>query len=251
MDLHLGGRVVAVTGAASGIGRATAVLLAAEGAHVACLDVQEDALHGLAKEIAAAGGTAMAQRLDVTDPASVEAAIAAVVASFGKLNTLVNAAGVGGMVKFGDLGLAEWNRVIAINLTGTYLTCHAALPHLLAAEGASIVNISSIAGLKGQAYSAAYCASKGGVALFTRALANELAKQKVRANAVCPGGVMTPLVAGMQLEGLDMDLIGRMQNPTFSLGKPDDVASLIAYLASDRASYVTGACYAIDGGAVA
>jgi NAD(P)-dependent dehydrogenase (short-subunit alcohol dehydrogenase family) len=251
MDLHLGGRVVAVTGAASGIGRAAAVLLAAEGALVACLDVQEDALAGVVAQIGDAGGTAMAHCLDVTDPASVEGAIAAVVARFGKLNVLVNAAGVGGMVKFADLGLAEWNRVLAINLTGTYLMCHAALPHLLAAEGASIVNISSIAGIKGQAYSAAYCASKGGVALFTRALANELAKQKIRANAVCPGGVMTPLVAGMQLEGLDMDLIGRMQNPTFSLGQPDDVANLIAYLASDRASYVTGACYAIDGGAVA
>jgi NAD(P)-dependent dehydrogenase (short-subunit alcohol dehydrogenase family) len=251
MDLHLGGRVVAVTGAASGIGRATAVLFAAEGASVACLDVQEDALAGVVAEIAAAGGTALAQRLDVLDPGSVEGAIAAVVKHFGKLDTLVNAAGVGGMVRFADLKLADWNRVIGINLTGTYLTCHAALPHLLAADGASIVNISSMAGLKGQAYSAAYCASKGGVALLTRALANELAKQKVRVNAVCPGGIMTPLVAAMQLEGLDMDLIGRMQNPTYSLGEPDDVANLIAYLASDRAAYITGACYAIDGGALA
>jgi len=251
MDLHLDGRVVAVTGAASGIGRATALLLAAEGARVACLDVQEAALHALADELTSAGRTAFAHRLDVADPESVEVAIAAVTARFGGLSTLVNAAGVGGMVQFADLKLAEWNRVIAINLTGTYLTCHAALPHLLAAEGASIVNISSIAGIKGQAYSAAYCASKGGVALLTRALANELARKKVRVNAICPGGVMTPLVAGMNLEGLDMDLIGRMQNPTFSLGQPDDVANLVAYLASDRASYITGACYAIDGGAVA
>src|SRR5262249_24584817 len=108
MDLHLGGRVVAVTGAASGVGRAAAAVLAAEGASVACLDVQEDALRAVVSQIGDAGGTAMAHRLDVTDPTSVEGAIAAVVARFGKLNVLVNAAGVGGMVKFADLGLAEW-----------------------------------------------------------------------------------------------------------------------------------------------
>ena len=251
MDLGLAGRVVAVTGAASGIGRAAALLFGQEGAQVACLDVQEDAVRGVAAEIAQAGGSAMAVRLDVLDPVSVEHAIAAVVERFGALHTLVNAAGVGGFVRFEDMTLAEWNRVIGINLTGTFLTCHAALPHLLAADGASIVNISSIAGLKGQAYSSAYNASKGGVALLTRGLANEFAKRKLRVNAVCPGGIVTPLLAGFALEGLDGDLIARMQNPASTLGEPLDVANLIAFLASDRAAYVTGATYQIDGGVLA
>jgi len=251
MDLHLGGRVIAVTGAASGIGRATALLFGAEGAQVACLDVQEEAVQGVAAEIARAGGQAFARRLDVTDPSSVEDAFAAVIERFGKLHTLVNAAGVGGFVPFAEMTLAEWNRVIAINLTGTFLTCHAALPHLLAVKGASIVNISSIAGLKGQAYSSAYNASKGGVALLTRGLANEFAKRKLRVNAVCPGGVMTPLLAGFALEGLDADLIARMQNPANTLAEPDEVANLIAFLASDRAAYITGVTYPVDGGCLA
>jgi len=251
MDLQLGGRVVVVTGAASGIGRATAVLFGAEGARVACLDVQQEAVRGVADEIAAAGGEAMALPLDVTDPASVEQAIAAVFERFGTLHTLVNAAGVGGFVRFEDMTLAEWSRVLAINLTGTFLTCHAALPHLLAVEGGSIVNISSIAGLKGQGYSAAYSASKGGVALLSRSLANEFAKRKLRVNAVCPGGIMTPMLSGFAFEGLDMTLIGRMQNPASTLGEPVDVAHLIAFLSSERASYITGATYQIDGGVIA
>jgi NAD(P)-dependent dehydrogenase (short-subunit alcohol dehydrogenase family) len=218
---------------------------------VACLDVQGEAVRGVAGEIEAAGGKAIALRLDVTDPGSVETTIASVVERCGGLHTLVNAAGVGGFVRFEDMTLAEWNRVIAINLTGSFLTCHAAVPHLLAAGGGSIVNIASIAGLKGQAYSAAYSASKGGVALLTRALANEYAKRKLRVNAICPGGIMTPLLAGFALEGLDMDLIARMQNPANTLGEPHDVAGLIAFLASDRASYITGVTYLVDGGVLA
>jgi NAD(P)-dependent dehydrogenase (short-subunit alcohol dehydrogenase family) len=251
MDLHLVGRVVAVTGAASGIGRATALLLAREGARVACLDVQTDAVGETAAEIARAGGETLALRLDVTDPASVADAIAGTVERFGALGALVNAAGVGGFVKFEDMTLTEWNRVIAINLTGTFLTCHAAVPHLLAAGGGSIVNISSIAGLKGQAYSSAYNASKGGVALLTRGLANEFAKRKLRVNAVCPGGIATPMLAGFAVAGLDDVLIDRMQNPARTLGEPEDVAGLIAFLVSDRASYITGVTYQVDGGCLA
>jgi NAD(P)-dependent dehydrogenase (short-subunit alcohol dehydrogenase family) len=251
MDLHLAGRVIAVTGAGSGIGRATALLLATEGAHVACLDVQEEAVRAVADEIARAGGKALASRLDVTDPASVRAAIDGTVSHFGALHTLVNAAGVGGFFRFEDLTLEEWHRTIAVNLTGTFLTCKAALPHLLAARSPSIVNISSIAGVKGQAYSSAYGASKGGVALFTRGLANEFAKRKLRVNAVCPGGVNTPMLGGFVFDGLDGDLIARMQNPSQTLAEPGDVAHLIAFLASDRASYITGATYVIDGGCLA
>ncbi|MEW6267962.1 MAG: SDR family NAD(P)-dependent oxidoreductase [Thermodesulfobacteriota bacterium] len=251
MDLHLAGRVVAVTGAASGIGRATALELGREGARVACLDVQDDAVRGTAAEIERAGGEAFALRLDVMDPDSVAGAIDGTVRRFGALHALVNAAGVGGFVRFEDMTLAEWSRVIGVNLTGTFLMCHAALPHLLATEGGSIVNLSSIAGLKGQAYSCAYGASKGGVALLTRGLANEFAKRKLRVNAVCPGGVATPMLAGFAVSGLDDTLIERMQNPAHTLAQPEEVAHLIAFLVSDRASYITGVTYQIDGGAIA
>ncbi len=251
MDLHLTGRVVAVTGAASGIGRATAQLFASEGAHVACLDVQEDGVRETAAEITRAGGQALATRLDVTDPESVRAAIDATVRHFGALHTLVNAAGVGSFVRFEETTLEEWNRVIGVNLTGTFLTCQAALPHLLAADFPSIVNVSSIAGLKGQAYSSAYGASKGGVALLTRGLANEFAKRKLRVNAVCPGGVITPMLAGFRIEGLDDALIARMQNPAQTLAEPIQIANLIVFLASERASHITGATVVIDGGCLA
>lgn len=251
MDLHLAGRVVAVTGAASGIGRATAQLFASEGAHVACLDVQEDGVREAAAQIMRAGGKALASRLDVSDPASVRAAIEATVRHFGTLHTLVNAAGIGSFVRFEDTSLEEWNRVIGVNLTGTFLTCQAALPHLLAADAPSIVNVSSIAGIKGQAYSSAYGASKGGVALFTRGLANEFAKRKLRVNAVCPGGVITPMLAGFRLEGLDDALIARMQNPAQTLAEPIQIANLIVFLASERAAHITGATVVIDGGCLA
>jgi NAD(P)-dependent dehydrogenase (short-subunit alcohol dehydrogenase family) len=251
MDLNLKGRVAAVTGAASGIGRATALLLAEEGARVACLDVQEQAIRDTAASIEKAGGSALAIRLDVTDPGSVRDAIASTVDRLGGLDVLVNAAGVGGFVKFEDMTLEEWNRVIGINLTGTFLTCHAAVPHLLHSKGRAIVNISSIAGLKGQPYSAAYGASKGGVALFTRGLAIEYAKRGLRVNAVCPGGVKTPMLRGFALAGLDDDLIAPLRNPSNTMCEPIEVARLIAFLASDCSGYITGVTYLVDGGTLA
>jgi NAD(P)-dependent dehydrogenase (short-subunit alcohol dehydrogenase family) len=251
MDLQLKERTVAVTGAASGIGRATALFLAAEGARVACLDVQEEAARKTATEIEGGGGQAIALALDVAQPRSVENAIARTVARFGGLHALVNAAGIGGFVKFEDMTLEEWNRVIGVNLTGTFLMCHAALPHLLANETSAVVNIASIAGLKGQPYSSAYGASKGGVALMSRGLAIEFAKRGLRVNCVCPGGVNTPILHGFNLEGLDFSLLATIRNPTNSMCEPIEVARLIAFLLSDCASYINGVTYAIDGGTLA
>ena len=251
MDLQLKERVVAVTGAASGIGRATAIFLAAEGARVACLDVQAEAARETAAEIETAGGQAAAFALDVAQPRSVAEVVAQTVERFGGLQALVNAAGIGRFVKFEDTTMDEWNRVIGVNLTGTFLMCQAALPHLLANESSAVVNIASIAGLKGQPYSCAYAASKGGVAIMSRGLAIEFSKQGLRVNCVCPGGVNTPILHGFNFEGLDFSLLATIRNPTNTLCEPIEVARLIAFLLSDCASYISGVTYAIDGGTLA
>jgi meso-butanediol dehydrogenase/(S,S)-butanediol dehydrogenase/diacetyl reductase len=244
------GRGAFVNGAASGIGRAAAQRLAAEGAAVFCTDVDETGVEATAEEIRKTGARAVGARLDVRDAAGCRAAVEQAAAELGRLDALCNVAGVGIYCHAGDLTEEQWNRTLAVNLSGTFFTSQAAVPHLLETRGA-IVNVASSAGLVGIAYAAAYCASKGGVVMLTRSMAVEFAHRGLRVNCVCPGGVDTPLTRAFRPpEGARPELLARMSLVP-RLATPQEIAASIAYLASDEARNVNGAALSIDGGQVA
>jgi len=244
------GKAALVTGAGSGIGRATAERLAREGARVWCADKDAATAEATAEAIRQAGGSARAAACDVADASACRASVEAAVRAFGRLDALCNVAGMGIYGHATDLSPEQWSRVIAVNLSGTFYMSQAAIPHLLATRG-SIVNMASAAGLVGIAYAAAYCASKGGVVMLTRSLAVEYAARGLRVNCVCPGGVDTPLTRGIRFPAdADPKLLGRMALVPV-LAQPDEIAAAVAYLASDEARYVNGAALAIDGGQVA
>ena len=244
------GRSSVLTGAASGIGRATAIRLASEGAHVFACDLDDAGLKDTVSAITSAGGTAVAHRLDVSDPAACRAAVAAAVARFGKLDVLCNIAGVMSWGHATEISEAEWDRVVAVNLSGVFFLCQAAIPHLLETKGV-IVNMASAAGVKGQAYTLPYSVTKAGVISLTKCLALEYGKRGLRVVAVAPGGVKTPLTAAVKFpEGADMSLVAKLM-PLVSLAEPEEIAAAVAYLASDEARYVTGTVLSIDGGQTA
>lgn len=242
-------RVAVVTGAGSGLGRATARMFAGEGAKVAVLDLATDAAEEVAKELSGAGATAAAYTVDVSDPASVQAAVDAVASDLGRPQLLVNSAGIGGFARSEEEDPNRWAAIIAVNLTGTFLMCRFTLPYLLDGGGA-IVNIASNAGIMGQPFSAAYCASKGGVVNLTRALAVEYLDRGVRVNCIAPGGMRTPLTKGFRLpEGASVDLLRPVMSK-IGVSEPEEVAGCIAYVASDDARYMIGSIISIDGGLV-
>jgi NAD(P)-dependent dehydrogenase (short-subunit alcohol dehydrogenase family) len=244
-------RVVLVTGAASGIGRATAERLASEGARILCADVQAEAVEETAKLASRAGGEAAPHACDVSSERDASACVAACVERFGRLDALCNVAGILRFAHTHELPFETWRRVLAVNLDGTFLMCRAALPHLLEARG-TIVNVASTAALAGLPYGAAYGASKGGVLGLTRALAVEYGKQGVRCNAVCPGSIQTPMTAGGAglPKDADMKLVMRQMALDRPRG-PEQVASLIAFLASSEAAHINGSHILVDGGTLA
>lgn len=242
------GRVCIVSGGGSGLGRATALRLASEGGRVAVLDLSAESAQKVAGEIEAAGGKAFAHRVDVADPVSVKAAVEASAKALGRPQVLVSCAGTGRFANTHEMPFEDWQRIIAVNLTGTFLMAQAVLPHLLDGGG-NIVNVASNAGLMGIAYSAAYCASKGGVVNLTRALSDEYVKRGVRVNCVAPGGMATPFQSTFRdmPAGADLASLGKIRSH-LGMAEPEEVASLIAFVASDEGRYMTGAIVSIDGG---
>jgi len=237
-----------VTGAASGIGRATAILLAGRGAAVACLDVNAD---GLAETAAAIGERALPIPCDVTDLAAVEAAVSQAAADLGGLDAVANVAGVGDFTgDVAEIAPEEWARVLAINLTGPFHVSRAAIPHLRAAGSGAIVNVSSQFGLVGCLASPAYCASKAGLIGLTRAMAIDHTEEGIRVNCVCPGPVDTPMLAWTDATPeLTARERGRTQGRNLSgrSGRPEEIAATIAFLLSDDVGFMSGSVVAVDG----
>lgn len=240
-----------VTGAASGIGRATLVRLCTEGATVLAVDVTAGALDQAVDDAntaaAQAGGKATAHVADVSDEDSVISTVSEAVARFGRLDVLCNIAGIMRTAHSHESSLELWEKVLAVNLTGTFLFCREALPHLLESKG-NIVNCASTSSHFGHPWMAAYAASKGGVAALTQSLAVEYAKRGVRVNAVAPGSVDSGLTQTISFpDDIDPSLFRRIMSPT-GVGRPESVASVVAMLASDDGAHMTGAVVRIDGG---
>lgn len=248
---RLEGKVALITGGNAGIGEAVARLFAQEGAAVVITGRRKEMLEKVAGDITSKKGRAIAVAGSVTDDAHARSAVDQTVRAFGKLNVLVNNAGIGAFGKtLHETDDATWDEVLAVNLTGVFRMTRAAIPAMLKAGGGSIVNISSIASLVGIPLLPVYAATKGGLDSLTRCLAIDYAKQGIRCNSVCPGLVDTPMAAGLINDPEKMAWAMTMY-PLGRPGKPQEIASLILYLASDESAWVTGSVFPIDGGMTA
>lgn len=252
-DGRLEAKVAIVTGAGSGIGRVAAELFAAEGARVVAADIDGSAAESVAESITAAGGTAEAVATDVSDEEQVVSMVETASIAFGGLHVMFNCAGIfpsddGGVL---DTPPDTWDRVMRVNLKSVWLSCRAGVPVIESSGGGSIVNVASFVALVGAATAqVAYTASKGGVLAFTRELAVEVARRGIRANAICPGPVETPLLAELLADPARRHR-RLVHIPIGRFGRPEEIANAALFLASDEASFVTGSALVVDGGITA
>ncbi|WP_447975367.1 SDR family NAD(P)-dependent oxidoreductase [Nitrospira sp. Kam-Ns4a] len=248
---RLDGKVALITGGGVGIGAAVARLFAREGAAVVVTGRRKDMLERVAEDIQRTGGRALAAAGSVADETHVQSAVSQAVRVFGKLDVLVNNAGIGAFgMTLHDTTDATWDELFATNITGVFRMTRAAIPAMLNAGGGSIINVSSIAGLVGIPLTAAYSATKGALNALTRCIAVDYAKQGIRCNAVCPGLVETPMAAPLMSDPERLAQVLAVY-PQGRAGKPEEVAQLILYLASDESAWVTGGLFPIDGGMTA
>ncbi|MCV7064415.1 SDR family NAD(P)-dependent oxidoreductase [Mycolicibacterium vaccae] len=244
-------RVAVVTGGASGLGEAICSGLVADGHRVAVLDVNADAAEKIAAELRGRGGQAIGVAADVSDEAAVESAFAAARAEFGPVEILVTSAAIGGFTRFDKITLDEWNRYLAVNLTGTFLSIRAALSDMVDAKWGRVVTISSAAGQQGAPRQGHYSATKGGVIAMTKTVARDYAKYGITANSVPPFAIETPMLRQQQAEGkLPPAEFLTQAIPAGRVGVPEDVAAVCSFLCSEAAGYVTGQVIGVNGGAV-
>ena len=250
----LANKVAMVTGGASGIGRATSVLFAQEGAAVAIIDINVEPGQSIAAEIESAGGKAIFICCNVTNSYDCRAAIEKTVATFGGLHILFNNAGIIRRANVIDTTEDEWDKVMAVNVKSIFLMSKFAIPHLEKAGGGSIINTSSGWGLRGGAKAVSYCASKGAVINMTRAMAIDHGKQNIRVNAICPGDTDTPMLrneARQLSQSEEIFMAEAADRPLHRYAQPIEIAHAALYLASDISSYITGSALVIDGGGLA
>ena len=249
MAKRLAGKVAVITGAARGIGAATARLFAREGASVVLADMLEEQGKAVAAEIKKAGGKAEFVHCDVTKSNDVKNAISSAVRLYGKLDILFNNAGIIGVTAdLANYPEEDFDRVLSVNLKGYFLGLRHAIPEMLKNGGGSIINTASILGMVGSPFAAAYAAAKGGVIALTRVAALECAGQAIRVNAIAPGAVDTPMLQGQIIAMPQAEQALMQMAPLGRFAQPEEVASLVLFLASDESSFITGATYPIDGG---
>ncbi len=247
-------KVALITGAGSGIGRASALLFAREGAAVAVVDVNEKAARAVADAITSAGSRAISATADVTRAADCQRAVRAAADKFGALHILFNNAGIIRRASVLDLSEADWDRVMAVNVKSIFLMSKFAIPIIEKSGGGSIINTASGWGLAGGAKAVAYCASKGAVVLLTKAMAIDHGPQNIRINCICPGDTDTPMLRSEARQlgaATGRFLQEAAQRPLQRVGTPEEIAQAALYLASDAASFVTGTALVVDGGGLA
>jgi len=243
-------KIVLITGAASGIGRAAAERLASEGGSIFCVDLQKAALDETVKQLRDAGARAEGFLCDISNEEQVKACVKACLDAFGRIDVLCNMAGILKFEYTHAMSLDAFNRIMTVNVTGTFLMCREALPELIKTQG-NIINAASTSAFQGLPWGAAYGASKAAVLSMTRSIAVDYAKQGVRANCVAPGDILTPLATQVTFpEGADFSIMARCTSLTGAKG-PEVVASVIAMLGSDDGVHITGECIRMDGGTLA
>jgi len=252
--MELPGKTALITGGAGGIGRATALLFAREGATVSIVDLNQEAGEKVVREIASAGGRAIFEFADVTCAADCRRVVERTVREFGGVDVLFNNAGIIRRASVVEISEEDWDAVMAVNVKSIFLMCREVIPIMIAAKGGSIINTASGWGLAGGARAAAYCASKGAVVLMTKAMAIDHGRQNIRVNCICPGDTDTAMLRSeaRQLgEPEDRFLRESANRPLGRMGRPEEIARAALYLASDAASFVTGTAVVVDGGGLA